>query len=60
MLVYNGADGFPSNVTVTVLSANLKLDYNTTGGGVVPEPSTLAIALVGLAGWRGRRMLRRS
>jgi hypothetical protein len=58
--LYNGADGSPSSTTITVLSANLKLDYNTTGGGVVPEPSTLAIALVGLAGWRGRRMLRRS
>jgi hypothetical protein len=38
----------------------MTLNYNSTSGGVVPEPSTLAIALVGLAGWRGRRMLRRS
>jgi hypothetical protein len=49
----------PTSVTPKILSATLLLDYNTPGGGAVPEPSTLAIALVGLAGWRGRRMLRR-
>jgi hypothetical protein len=51
----------PTTVRPQILSATLLLDYNPAGGGgAVPEPSTLAIALVGLAGWRGRRMLRRS
>jgi hypothetical protein len=59
IFVYNGADGSFTNVVPTITAATLTLDYNPTGGGVVPEPSTLAIALVGLAGWRGRRMLRR-
>ncbi|MFY7970080.1 MAG: PEP-CTERM sorting domain-containing protein [Pirellulaceae bacterium] len=50
----------PTSVAPKILSATLLLDYNPAGGGgAVPEPSTLAIALVGLAGWRGRRMLRR-
>ncbi len=50
----------PTSVAPQILSATLLLDYNPAGGGgAVPEPSTLAIALVGLAGWRGRRMLRR-
>jgi hypothetical protein len=54
------ASEFGSSVSLRLSSATLTLDYNPTGGGVVPEPSMLAIALVGLAGWRGRRMLRRS
>ena len=50
----------PTSVAPQILSATLLLDYNPAGGGgAVPEPSSLAIALVGLAGWRGRRMLRR-
>jgi hypothetical protein len=50
----------PTSVSVRANSATMSLTYNeTAGGGAVPEPSTLAIALVGLAGWRGRRMLRR-
>jgi hypothetical protein len=49
-----------TSVAPRITAASLTLDYNSNGGGgAVPEPSTLAIALVGLAGWRGRRMLRR-
>ncbi|MFN5854057.1 MAG: PEP-CTERM sorting domain-containing protein [Pirellulaceae bacterium] len=57
---YNGGSGGFTNVSPEILRATLKLNYNVASSGAVPEPSTLAIALVGLAGWRGRRMLRRS
>jgi|688.fasta_scaffold00074_53 hypothetical protein len=57
---YNGGDGGFTDVFPLITAATMTLNYNSTSGGVVPEPSTLAIALVGLAGWRGRRMLRRS
>jgi hypothetical protein len=58
---YASASSGATNVEFTATKADLILDYNTSGGGgAIPEPSTLAIALVGLAGWRGRRLLRRS
>ena len=58
--VYNGGDGGFTNISPEIITATLNLNYNVAICGAVPEPSTLAIALVGLAGWRGRRMLRRS
>jgi hypothetical protein len=60
-IFFTNSDSNPTSVAPQILSATLLLNYNATGGGgAIPEPSTLAIALVGLAGWRGRRMLRRS
>lgn len=57
---YASAASAATNVEFTATKADLILNYNTSSGGTIPEPSTLAIALVGLADWRGRRMLRRS
>lgn len=56
----SGTSG-PTSVTVRANSASLTLTYDQAGGGggAIPEPSTLAIALVGLAGWRGRKLVRR-
>jgi hypothetical protein len=57
--VYNGGDGGFTTISPEIITATLKLNYNVAGSGAVPEPSTLAIALVGLAGWRGRKLVRR-
>jgi hypothetical protein len=55
---YNDAMGGSTTVKPAITSATLTINYNSTNANQVPEPTTFAMAIMGIATWAGRRVLR--